>query len=145
MLGLEEIKNLIAAVEGSSLKEFEFKCADYSLKMKKATVDSATIAATAAQPTVLITSAAAKNAEVEEFTEITAPMVGTFYLAAEPGAEPFVQVGTRISADSVVCILEAMKLFTEIEADISGEIVEILAEDGAFVEYGQPLFKVKAC
>ncbi len=71
-------------------------------------------------------------------------MIGTFYLTPEPGAAPFVKVGTRVAPDSVVCILEAMKLFTEIEAECSGEIVEILVKNGEFVEYGQPLFRVRA-
>ena len=84
------------------------------------------------------------DADEKELIEITAPMVGTFYSATEPGAEPFVKVGSKIDADSVICILEAMKLFTEVEADVSGEIVEILAKDGDLVEYGQPLFSVKA-
>ena len=98
----------------------------------------------AAQAEPVVEEAAADEAEEKELIEITAPMVGTFYSAAEPGAEPFVKVGSRIDADSVICILEAMKLFTEVEADVSGEIVEILAKDGDLVEFGQPLFSVKA-
>ncbi len=74
---------------------------------------------------------------------ITASSVGTFYAAPEPGAEPFVKPGQTITANTVVCVLEAMKLFNEIEAGINGEIVEVLLKDGDFVEYGQPLFIVK--
>src|SRR5574344_1001495 len=79
----------------------------------------------------------------ERIVEITAPSVGTFYKSSEPGAEAFVEVGSVVKENTIVCILEAMKLFTEIEAEVSGEIVEILVKDGDFVEYGQPLFKVK--
>ncbi|HDG9919105.1 TPA: acetyl-CoA carboxylase biotin carboxyl carrier protein, partial [Staphylococcus aureus] len=74
---------------------------------------------------------------------INAPMVGTFYKSPSPDEEAYVQVGDTVSNETTVCILEAMKLFNEIQAEISGEIVEILVEDGQMVEYGQPLFKVK--
>ena len=79
----------------------------------------------------------------EQIVEITAPMVGTFYGAPDPKAEPFVKVGSKVTPNTVVCILEAMKLFSEIEAEVEGEITEILVKDGEFVEFGQPLFKVK--
>ena len=75
--------------------------------------------------------------------KITSPMVGTFYQAPSPGAEPYVKVGSKITKNTIVCIIEAMKLFNEIEADVNGEIVEILVKDGQLVEYGQPLFLVK--
>jgi acetyl-CoA carboxylase biotin carboxyl carrier protein len=74
---------------------------------------------------------------------IPSPMVGTFYRAGSPEAEPFVSVGTRITPDKVLCIIEAMKVMNEIKAEVSGEIVEILAENGEPVEFGQPLFLVK--
>lgn len=76
-------------------------------------------------------------------TPIPSPMVGTFYRAASPEAEAFVSVGTRITPDKVLCIIEAMKVMNEIKAEIAGEIVEILAENGEPVEFGQPLFLVK--
>jgi acetyl-CoA carboxylase biotin carboxyl carrier protein len=71
------------------------------------------------------------------------PMVGTFYRAASPDAEPFVQVGTRLEEESVLCIIEAMKVMNEIKAEMTCEVVEILVENGEPVEYGQPLFLVK--
>jgi acetyl-CoA carboxylase biotin carboxyl carrier protein len=74
---------------------------------------------------------------------IPSPMVGTFYRAGSPEAEPFVSVGTRITPDKVLCIIEAMKVMNEIKAEVAGEIVEILAENGEPVEFGQPLFLVK--
>lgn len=70
-------------------------------------------------------------------------MVGTFYKAASPEAEPFVEVGDVVNNDTVVCILEAMKLFNEIQAEMNGEIVEILIEDGDMVEYNQPMFVIR--
>lgn len=75
--------------------------------------------------------------------KIVSPMVGTFYKAPEPGAAPYVKPGDKVQPNTVVCIVEAMKLFNEIEAEVSGEIVKVLVEDGQLVEYGQPLFLVK--
>ena len=140
MLNLAEIQALIKTLDNSSIEKFEYECDEYRLSLKKG---SSTVAVKKAQAEPVVEEEAA-DAEEKELIEITAPMVGTFYSATEPGAEPFVKVGSKIDADSVICILEAMKLFTEVEADVSGEIVEILAKDGDLVEYGQPLFSVKA-
>jgi len=74
---------------------------------------------------------------------VKSPMVGTFYRASGPDSAPYCEVGASISAESVLCIVEAMKVMNEIHAEVSGKIVEILVEDGQTVEYGQPLFKVK--
>ena len=141
MLNIAEIQALIKTLDNSSIEKFEYECDEYRLSLKKA---SSEVVVKAAQAEPGVEEAAADEAEEKELIEITAPMVGTFYSAAEPGAEPFVKVGSKIDADSVICILEAMKLFTEVEADVSGEIVEILAKDGDLVEFGQPLFSVKA-
>ncbi|NBC11507.1 MAG: acetyl-CoA carboxylase biotin carboxyl carrier protein, partial [Planctomycetes bacterium] len=74
---------------------------------------------------------------------IDSPMVGTFYASPSPDADAFVAVGSKVKPDTVVCIVEAMKVFNEIKAEAAGEIVEILVENGAAVEYGQPLFRIK--
>lgn len=92
------------------------------------------------QPSVLeVTPDLTEN----DLHKVVSPMVGTFYSAPEPGAAPFVKEGQKISAGTVVCILEAMKLFNEIEAEVNGEIAKILVKDGDLVEYGQPLFLVR--
>ena len=78
-----------------------------------------------------------------EYREITAPMVGTFYKAPAPGEPSFVEIGSRISVGQTVCILEAMKLMNELESEISGEVIEILVENGTPVEFGQALIRVK--
>lgn len=88
-------------------------------------------------------NAQAQEEVADNYETINAPMVGTFYKSPSPEEGAYVQVGDKVSNDTTVCILEAMKLFNEIQAEISGEIVEILVEDGQMVEYGQPLFKVK--
>lgn len=106
-------------------------------------------------PVEVETTVAAAQAEVpkqeekkvvqnENLHKITSPMVGTFYSSSSPDTPPYVSVGDRVSKDSIVCIVEAMKLFNEIDADVEGEIVEILVNNGQLVEYGQPLFLVKA-
>jgi acetyl-CoA carboxylase biotin carboxyl carrier protein len=77
-----------------------------------------------------------------QYTEIKAPMLGTFYRASSPDAEPFVQVGSHVENETIVCIIEAMKVFNEIAAEVRGKIVAILVENGQPVEYGQPLFRV---
>ncbi len=88
-------------------------------------------------------AASTAPAEEEGLHMIPSPIVGTFYRAASPTSEPFVRLGSRVDPDTVVCIIEAMKLMNEIPAEVSGEIVKIYAENGQPVEYGQPLFGVK--
>ena len=85
------------------------------------------------------------NAEDVNFntTTIKSPIVGTFYLSSSPDSEPFVAVGKKVRKGEILCIIEAMKLMNEIECENDGELVEILAENGQMVEYGQPLFKIK--
>ena len=79
----------------------------------------------------------------EDLVEIKSPIVGTFYATPSPDSEPFVEVGTVVNPQTVVCIIEAMKVLNEIKAETSGTIVEVLVTSGQAVEYGQPLFKVK--
>lgn len=81
--------------------------------------------------------------KIDNSVEITAPMVGTFYRASSPGADPYVDIGTVVDHETVVCVIEAMKIINEVKAEIDGEIVEALVEDGRAVEFGQPLFRVK--
>lgn len=138
MLSLTEIKDLIKTVEESNLAKFELKCDEYQVKLEKAATK------TEVYTTEKIAAPIVPLVEGKELIEITSPMVGTFYAASEPGAEPFVKVGSAVKPESVICILEAMKLFTEVEAEVTGEIVEILVKDGDLVEFGTPLFTVKA-
>nr|WP_306301178.1 acetyl-CoA carboxylase biotin carboxyl carrier protein [Thalassobacillus sp. C254] len=86
---------------------------------------------------------AASKHNDDSLKKITSPMVGTFYEAPNPESDPYVKEGDKVSPDTVVCIVEAMKLMNELEAEVSGEIVEVLVENGELVEYGQPLFLVK--
>ncbi|MFP3321575.1 acetyl-CoA carboxylase biotin carboxyl carrier protein [Planococcus sp. SIMBA_160] len=167
---IQEIREIIKLVDHSSIDEFSYEFDGVKVKMKKnssnpsqpAAVQSKAVeepaqtpapaapkqvesaeAAPAEQPAQAET-AAAGNASNEDLHKILSPMVGTFYQSPSPEEEAYVAVGTKVSADQVVCIVEAMKLFNEIEAEVDGEIAEILVKDGQLVEYGQPLFLVKA-
>ncbi|ECQ6353288.1 TPA: acetyl-CoA carboxylase biotin carboxyl carrier protein [Listeria innocua] len=154
MLSIDEIKQLIELIDESTLDEFELETKDSKILLKKnKTVVSAPqvevpVAVTPAPVQAQATEqAAAPQAEATTpdagLEVITSPMVGTFYASASPEDANFVSVGSKVSAQSVVCIVEAMKLFNEITADIDGEIAEILVSSGELVEFGQPLFKVR--
>lgn len=160
MFKLSEIKELIKLLDQTSVHELEIENEGARLLIRKpgktevVNVQAAPIthtyapqavpaglAAEAASPAT--TPAAAPAAPETNYHRITSPMVGTFYRASSPDAAPFVNVGDRVKEKSVVCILEAMKLMNELEAEVRGEIVEILVENGQLVEFGQPLFLVK--
>jgi acetyl-CoA carboxylase biotin carboxyl carrier protein len=166
MLKVQEIRELIKLVDQSSLDEFVYEYEGAKIKMKKnAAVDTVPVKEQVAQAPVVVAERTQPVAAVEVKQEetivppaqpaqvpvadtsnlhkITSPMVGTFYQSPSPDADVYVKVGSKVSSDSVVCIVEAMKLFNEIEAEVNGEIVEILVKDGQLVEYGQPLFLVK--
>lgn len=170
MFKLSEIKELIKLVDQSSLQELEIQNEGYKLFIRKPNHTESVLVHTAPQPTAsyvssipaqapaVVQPAAAlesqpsaankeDNASALDATanlhRIVSPMVGTFYHASSPEMAPFVQRGDRVSEKTVVCIVEAMKLMNEIEAEVKGEIVEVLAENGQLVEYGQPLFLVK--
>ncbi len=101
------------------------------------------MAAPAPAPVEAAPEAGAEEGDCPGCVEITAPIVGTFYRKPAPDAEPFVNVGDRVEKGQVVCIIEAMKLFNEIESEVSGIVRKVLVEDGEPVEYGQPLFLVE--
>ncbi|WP_110111277.1 acetyl-CoA carboxylase biotin carboxyl carrier protein [Bacillus sp. CGMCC 1.16541] len=169
MLKIQEIREIIKLVDQSTIEEFVYEHSDSKIKLKKKGAITGKQVATpqvvveelrqpaveAAQPVAAVQQApkAVENqgVEKEEATsqdeslhKITSPMVGTFYASSSPDADPYARVGDKVNKDSVVCIVEAMKLFNEIEAEVNGEIVEVLVENGQLVEYGQPLFLVKA-
>ena len=158
-MNFKEIKELIQILDESSLTEINIednKGSVVNLKKQKETEIitpqySQQPTVMASQPSVQTpmanersqTSEVNQENEMSNYETINAPMVGTFYKSPSPEEEAYVQVGDKVTNDSTVCILEAMKLFNEIQAEVTGEIVEILVEDGQMVEYGQPLFKVK--
>lgn len=147
----KEIQDLIDYISNTGLAEVKIKTEEFELSVKKY-ADGATsapttqfIAAPAAVPApapAAATPAAPSPAPSSNLVEIKSPMIGTFYLSANPDSAPFVTEGGSISAGKTVCIIEAMKLFNEIEAEISGKIVKILVANASPVEYDQPLFLV---
>lgn len=157
MLKVEDIHELIKLIDQSSIDEFTYENEGTKVTMKKSdglAVATPAVQAPAVQPAPQVQVETAAKTEASTQTnepvenknydhEIVSPMVGTFYSASNPESPNFVNVGSQVSEDTVVCIVEAMKLFNEIEAEISGEIVEVLVENGELVEYGQPLFRVK--
>lgn len=154
MLTIEEIKDLIKTLDESSINEFVYQLEGEKLKLKKQNQSSkhVEVQSNDAHQQVEVVREEAKTQTVPEPEiqvkpaydyEIISPMVGTFYLAPSPDSEPYATVGDHVTKQSVVCMIEAMKLFNEIEAEVDGEIIEILAENGELVEYGQPLFGIK--
>ncbi|MGJ8368505.1 acetyl-CoA carboxylase biotin carboxyl carrier protein [Staphylococcus capitis] len=157
-MNFKEIKELIEILDQSNLTEINIednKGSVVNLKKEKETeIITPQVAQQPAQqisqpqaaPQPQSTTQSGKETQEsasDNYETINAPMVGTFYKSPSPEEDAYVQVGDKVSNDTTVCILEAMKLFNEIQAETSGEIVEILVEDGQMVEYGQPLFKVK--
>lgn len=142
---LEYIDELINKMEKASLTELSYKDGEVDIKLKRDSMNGQqnTVAPVSAAPQQPQPAQSTEPAPQEEGKVIKAPMVGTFYKASSPEAEAYVKVGDKVENSTVVCILEAMKLFNEIQAEISGEIVEILVEDGEMVEYDQPLFRVR--
>ena len=165
MLKIHELREIIKMIDESGIQEFELEQEEMKLVLKKQgeqiiqTIAPAIAQAQAPIPTTPVEDRVQapqvqgeekgaskdieKQLEDKNLHPIKSPMVGTFYAAPAPDADPYVKVGDTITEKSVVCIVEAMKLFNEIEAEVNGEIVEILVENGQLVEYGQPLFFVK--
>ncbi|SEO30374.1 acetyl-CoA carboxylase biotin carboxyl carrier protein [Amphibacillus marinus] len=151
MIKISEIKELIKVLDASSVDELVYEFENEKLKLKKNVPTFESVPVQTAQPIVTPAIELADDKQpvtVEKVQpdydyEITSPMVGTFYLSSSPETGPYVKIGDQVTKKSVVCIVEAMKLFNEIEAEVDGEVVTILAENGELVEYGQPLFGIK--
>jgi len=143
---LTQLKELLETLDAGGASEFEYE--DETVRLRIALARGAPAAVTVASPVAAagIPAAApapAAPAEDPNTVYVTSPFVGTFYRAPAPGAEPFVSVGTVVKAGQTLCIVEAMKLMNELEADVSGTILEILVENGNSVEFGQKLFKIR--
>ncbi|MGG6309714.1 acetyl-CoA carboxylase biotin carboxyl carrier protein [Paenibacillus macerans] len=160
MFKLNEIKELIELVDKTSVHELEIENEGARLCIRKPGVSEVVhvqpqIVAAAPQsiPAVLPAPVAQESAQAAEAARpapqaanlhtIASPMVGTFYRSSSPESQPFVNIGDKVGEKTTVCIIEAMKLMNELEAEMKGEITDILVENGQMVEYGQPLFLVK--
>ena len=153
-MDLRKLKTLIDLVSDSNVSELEITEAEGKVRIVKGQpamvqmapavmpmAAPAVSAAAPAAPAVAAAPAAAEQAPAGH--SVKSPMVGTFYRASSPGAKPFVEVGAQVKEGDTVCIIEAMKILNEIEADKSGTITKILCENGQAVEYGQPLFVIE--
>jgi len=144
-MDLRKLKKLIDLVQESGIAELEITEGEEKVKIVKGGVVSAPLAASApvVEARAAPSTAPAPAGETEPAQEghvVKAPMVGTFYRSPSPDAKPFVEVGQAVKEGDTICIIEAMKLMNEIEADASGAVKAILVENGQPVEYGQPLF-----
>ena len=159
----EDLNRLIEKISASDIQEFSLEGEDFKLEIKRNLLDQNQVVNNLISNTSFDRQTIANqkptndNSPVvdepeaplvappgsSDLTEITSPMVGTFYRAAAPGEEPFVEVGNNVKVGQTICILEAMKLMNEIESEFNAEIVEILVENGTPVEFGQVLMRVK--
>ena len=159
----EDLNRLIEKISSSDIQEFSLEGEDFKLEIKRNLFDQNQITNNLVSNTSFDRQTIASQKPINEnvsivnepevpqvappgrtdLTEITSPMVGTFYRAAAPGEDPFVEVGNNIKVGQTICILEAMKLMNEIESEFNAEIVEILVENGTPVEFGQVLMRVK--
>ncbi len=145
VFNVKKVRRLIKLMKEHDLSEIDLKQADHRVRIKRGGEVFTTTSFPTSQPAV---RAAAPEAPAQQSAAdarmlvIKSPMVGTFYKASGPDTAPFVKVGDRIGAEKTVCIIEAMKVFNEIPSGISGQVVAILVDHGAAVEFGQPLIKV---
>lgn len=161
-VNMDELRELIALLRENDLAEFELEREGFRVRLRRgADYDRAEGVAPAVQP--LAPAAPARETKIsagatpahpgalaetaasedQDLHMITSPIVGTFYRSRSPNAAPFVKTGSKVETATIVCIIEAMKLMNEIQAETSGEVVKIYVENGQPVEYGQPLFGIK--
>ena len=159
-VNLDELRELIALMRDNGLAELELEREDFRVRLRRESSN-------AHEPNVVVPDrpaipipiidpvlrapdagapADAKKSETadQDLHIISSPIVGTFYRSASPTADPFVKIGSSVEPDSVVCIIEAMKLMNEIQAEAAGEVVKVYVENGQPVEYGQPLFGIRS-
>ncbi len=159
-MNLKDIKGIVDLMKKNSVSEFEMEEGDFKIKLKRkgADVESPVmvaapvvpaaaplpeVAAPAPAPVTPAPAAASAQAPAPEGPEVKSPMIGTFYRKPSPDADSYVEVGSVVEPDTVVCIIEAMKVMNEIKAEVKGTIAEVLVEDGKPVEYGQALFRIE--
>jgi acetyl-CoA carboxylase biotin carboxyl carrier protein len=150
---LKDIKAIIDLMKKNSVSEFELEKQDFKIRLKRGMagngssaedVPMMTYAPSPALPMVAAVSAsAAPAAPASNEADIKSPMIGTFYRSPSPESAPYVEIGTEVNPETVVCIIEAMKVMNEIKAETKGIVTQVLMENAKPVEFGQPLFKVR--
>ena len=150
MIDIRKLKELVKLMVANDLSEMDLRDTDEQVTIRRqgdtvVTVPAqVAVAAPVAAPVVApVVAPVASNALVDEGVEIASPMVGTFYVSQDPDSPPFVSVGDSITEDSTVCVIEAMKIFNEINAQCKGTVIKVLVANGDPVEFGQALFLVK--
>ncbi|MCX8107966.1 MAG: acetyl-CoA carboxylase biotin carboxyl carrier protein [Verrucomicrobiae bacterium] len=154
-MDLRDIKAIIDLMRKNSISEFELEKEGFKIRLKRGTNGPGAVPQPEEQlagnaqpaqfpppPPAPLVPPPQKQAQPQEI-EIKSPMIGTFYRAPSPEADPYVDVGSEVESDTVVCIIEAMKVMNEIKAEVRGTITQVLVENGKPVEFGQPLFKVR--
>lgn len=154
-MDIKDIKAIIDLMKKNSVTEFELEKEEFKIRLKRGNAGAAPVIYEEAQPISYAPQAivntppagspalAAPPAPASSEQEIKSPMIGTFYRAPSPESAPYVEVGTEVNPDTVVCIIEAMKVMNEIKAEAKGVITQILVESAKPVEFGQPLFKIR--
>ncbi len=147
-MNIEKIKEVVELMKANDLAEFEMEDQGFRLAMKRRSAVEPPVVVAAPAPAVPVSSAAAPDAAAlaakgPALLEIKSPIVGTFYRASAPDAEPFVSIGQNVEEDTVVAIIEAMKVMNEIKAEVRGVIRKICVENATAVQYGQVLFLVE--
>ena len=154
LVDLKDIKAIIDLMKKNSISEFELERQDFKIKLKRGNSQVVqyeevapsipTIVPAPAAPFPLTTATLPSQVAAAGDTEIKSPMIGTFYRAPSPESVNYVEVGTEVNPDSVVCIIEAMKVMNEIKAEVRGVITDILIDNAKPVEFGQPIFRIRA-
>ncbi len=146
-MDIRKVKKLIELLEESGIAEIEIKEGEEAVRISRMPTGAVHVPVAAPAPQVASAAAAAPREESAKPRPnehvVTAPMVGTFYAAATPGAKSFVEIGDEVKVGQVLCIIEAMKMMNQIEADKAGRITSIMAKNGDPVEFGQPLFVIE--
>lgn len=143
---IEELVKLVEAIKASDFDEFVLEAQDVKMTLRRGS-QQVVVAAPAPAPVQVEPTPTPEPAQEpvreEGLIEVLAPMVGTFYQASSPGADPFVKPGSKVKPGDTLCILEAMKLMNEIQAEVEGEVVDVVVKNGELVEYGQVLFTLR--
>ena len=150
-MDLKDIKAIIDLMKKNSVSEFELEKQDFKIRLKRginggpAVVpnEDAPAVVYAPQPALAPATAVTAVAEVSNDIEVKSPMIGTFYRSPSPESGAYAEIGSEVNPDTVVCIIEAMKVMNEIKAEVKGVITQVLVENAKPVEFGQPLFKVR--
>jgi len=148
-MDLKDIKAIIDLMKKNSISEFELERQDFKIKLKRGATapaqfeENLTLMPAVGAPTMAPAAIPAPHSATNGEMEIKSPMIGTFYRAPSPEAASYVEVGSEVNTDTVVCIIEAMKVMNEIKAEVRGVITQILVENAKPVEFGQPMFKIR--